>query len=164
LRDYILQGGSIWADNGRPGRRSLFDIAFKREMKRILPDRDFQQIDSNHPMFKSFFQFERVPEGMNWRDDPIEIVDIDGRAVVIYTLNAYGDLWEAAFTKDGRVDTELDENWSHRWGPHWARTNTEYGEGNWHLPVQDYKNLSQDSIDNAYRLGVNIVVYFLTAG
>jgi len=164
LRDYILQGGSIWADNGRPGRRSLFDIAFKRELKRILPDREFQQIDCNHPVFKSFFQFIRVPEGMNWRDDPIEIVDIDGRAVVIYTLNAYGDLWETAFTKDGRVDTELDENWSHRWGPHWARTNTSWGESNWHLPVQDYKNINQESIDKAYRLGVNIVVYFLTAG
>ena len=163
MRKYLLQGGSIWADNGRPGRRSLFDIAFRREMKRVLPDRNFKQIGMEHPVYKSFFQFKKVPEGMNWRDEPIEVIEIDRRAVVLYTLNDYGDLWETRLREDGTVDTSLDENWHYVWGPHWHSAYHGGRQKRWRDPRPDYENLNEESINNACKLGVNVVVYFLTA-
>ena len=148
LRLYLMQGGMVWADNGLPGRRSRFDIAFRREMKRVLPDRDFEPISTDHPLFKSFYRITKVPAGMNWRDDPVEVMKIDDRVVVIYTLNDYGDLWETRFTEDGEIDTSLDENWNHVWGPHW---------GNWR-----FENVTPESVELAYRLGINIMAYLLT--
>lgn len=40
LRKYVSLGGAIWGDSSRPGKNSRFDIAFRREMKRVLPDKD----------------------------------------------------------------------------------------------------------------------------
>ena len=31
-------GGAIWGDNALPGWGSRFDVAFRREMKRVVPD------------------------------------------------------------------------------------------------------------------------------
>ncbi len=160
LRLYLMQGGLVWADNGLPGRRSRFDLAFRREMKRVLPDRRFETIRSTngfttHPIFTSFYKLKGVPTGMNWRDDPIEIVKIDRRVVIIYTLNDYGDFWETRFNSNGNVDNSLDENWQHIWGPHWQH-NISGGS------YIKYENLNQESVDDAYKLGINIIAYLLT--
>jgi hypothetical protein len=149
LRNYLIQGGLVWADNGLAGRRSKFDIAFRREMKRVMPDRDFEVLPMDHTIYKSpFYQFTDVPSGMNWRDEPIEVMKIDRRVAVIYTLNDYGDLWDTAHDKDGNVDHSLDENWAYRHGQFW-----DYIE---------YENVTQESVENAYRLGINIVAFILT--
>jgi hypothetical protein len=147
LRKYILQGGAVYADNSLPGKRSRFDIAFRREMARVLPQYPLKPMPADHPIFSSVFRINGTPVGMNWRCDPIEMIEIHGRTAVIYTLNDYGDLWETKFTKDGKVDTSLDENWSNVLGPHWSQ---------W-----EYENVNQQSIDAAYQLGVNIISYFL---
>ena len=149
LRKYLLKGGSIWADNCFPGRRSRFDIAFRREMKRVMPDRDFQTVSFEHPLFKIFHLFTEIPKGMNYRNDRIEMIKIDRREAVIYTLNDYGCLWETAFDKQCRVNTELNENWQHTYGPHWQMRHFMY------------ENLNQASINQAYQFGINIIVYLL---
>ncbi len=148
LRKYLLQGGLVWADNGLPGRMSRFDIAFRREMKKVLPDRDFEPIPIGHKVFSSFYKFGEVPAAMNYRDDPLEMVKIDERMVVIYTLNDYGDFWETGLNEKGEVDNSLDENWENNRGPHWGR---------W-----QFENLNRESVESAYRLGINMVAYLLT--
>ena len=40
LQKYVRMGGCIWGDSSLPGLRSRFDIAFRREMKRVIPDVD----------------------------------------------------------------------------------------------------------------------------
>lgn len=156
LRLYLMQGGMVWADNGLPGRRSRFDIAFRREMKRVLPDRDFETISIKHALFKSFYQITELPAGMNWRDDPIEVMKIDDRVVVIYTLNDYGDFWETRFDDDGAVDDSWDKDWKQQlWGPHWEY-NARVGS------YAKYENLNQETVDDAYKLGINILTYLLT--
>jgi hypothetical protein len=47
LRDYLQIGGAIWGDNTLAGRGSRFDVAFRREMKRVVPDLDknFEPVD-----------------------------------------------------------------------------------------------------------------------
>ncbi len=152
LRKYLLKGGAIWADNCFPGRRSRFDIAFRREMKRVMPDRNFETISLEHPIFKNFYLFTEVPRAMNYRNDPVEVIKIDRREAVIYTLNDYGCLWETAFDEQGKVFLGWDEKWGRTYGPHWL---------NRHFT---FENVEQASIDRAYQLGINIVVYLLERG
>ncbi len=40
LADYLQVGGAIWGDNALAGRGSRFDVAFRREMKKVVPDLD----------------------------------------------------------------------------------------------------------------------------
>ena len=61
----LLVGGCVWADSALAGRRSRFDMAFRREMKRVLPDRDFETVEDNHEMFDTFFDRISLPPGMN---------------------------------------------------------------------------------------------------
>ena len=147
LRKYLLQGGRVYADNSLPGKRSRFDIAFRREMARVLPQYHLEPISPDHPIFSSVYKIKGTPVGMNWRRDPIEIIKIHGRTAVIYTLNDYGDLWETKFRKDGTVETDLNEKWQRDWGPHWGR---------W-----EYENVNQESIEYAYQMGINIIAYLL---
>jgi hypothetical protein len=96
LRDYLQIGGCIWGDNALAGRGSRFDVAFRREMKRVVPDLDknFEPVPMNHKIFtKSWFPISKIPPGMNYYAEPIEHLDIDGEVAILYTLNDYSDMF-----------------------------------------------------------------------
>ncbi|MBN2189602.1 MAG: DUF4159 domain-containing protein [Candidatus Aureabacteria bacterium] len=151
LRKYILKGGAVYCDNSLPGRRSRFDVAFRREMKRVLPDREFEEIDINHPVYSSFYSFNKLPKGMNWKNDTTEVIKVRDRIVVIYTLNDYGDLWTTGLNdKD-----EIDFNWYKG-----DDDNLYQRLGKWGDKV-NYENVELESIKDAYKMGINVVVYLL---
>ncbi|NUN93626.1 MAG: DUF4159 domain-containing protein [Verrucomicrobiae bacterium] len=159
LREYLMLGGALWVDNSLPGRRSRFDIALRREMKKVLPERDFEPIAPSHPLFSSYFNFPAPPPGMNFYDEPVEVVKIGGEVAVIYTLNAYSDLWETGLDEKNEVDTQRDwnkknQNWYYRWGPHYQRSG--YQQGIF------FRNNTRDSVVKAYEFGINITIYLLT--
>lgn len=176
LREYLMLGGALWVDNSLSGKGSRFDIALRREMKRVLPERDFETIDNNHPVFKTYFNFPGPPQGMNFYKEPVEVVKIGGEVAVFYTLNAYSDLWETGLTSKDEPNLEVD--WSpslkayiSRWGPHY---NYVYGREEY-LFAQQYnynylfnnayhffRNVDRESIVTAYRFGINVVVYLVT--
>jgi len=94
LRDYLQVGGAIWGDNTLAGRGSRFDVAFRREMKRVVPDLDknFEPVPMNADVFvKSWFPITKVPQGMNYYSEPLEHLDIDGKLAILYTPNDYSD-------------------------------------------------------------------------
>lgn len=96
LRDYLQIGGAIWGDNALAGKGSLFDIAFHREMKRVVPDPDknFEPLPLTHDIFtKSWFPLADIPKGMNYYADPVEHLDIDGKLAILYTPNDYSDMF-----------------------------------------------------------------------
>jgi len=101
LRDYLQIGGAIWGDNTLAGRGSRCDVAFRREMKRVVPDLDknFEPIDPTdkdigQKIFShAWFTMQNVPQGMNFYAEPIEHLDIDGRLAILYTPNDYSDLF-----------------------------------------------------------------------
>ncbi|MFA7004996.1 MAG: DUF4159 domain-containing protein, partial [Verrucomicrobiia bacterium] len=104
LRQYLHAGGAIWADNDLPGRRSRFDIAFRREMKRVLTDRDFEKLPEDHPIMAAYYPLRKLPSGMNFYQEPIEVLRlIADEIAVVYTLNAYGDLWESALDENDKI-------------------------------------------------------------
>jgi hypothetical protein len=96
LQQYLQNGGAIWGDNSLAGSGSRFDVAFRREMKRVLPDKDknFVPVEMTDPIFaKSWFPINAIPTGMNYYQEPLLRIDIDGKLAVLYTQNDYGDLF-----------------------------------------------------------------------
>ena len=96
LRDYLEIGGCIWGDNALAGRGSRFDVAFRREMKRVVPDIDksFQPVAETSEVFtKSWYPLTAVPPGMNYYTEPFEHLDIDGKLAIFYTPNDYNDMF-----------------------------------------------------------------------
>jgi hypothetical protein len=106
LRDYLQIGGAIWGDNALAGRGSLFDIAFRREMKLVVPDKDknFEPLPTTADIFtKSWFPLTEVPPGMNYYAEPVEHLDIDGKLAILYTPNDYSDMLTMRILPDGTV-------------------------------------------------------------
>jgi hypothetical protein len=96
LQDYLQIGGAIWGDNALPGRGSRFDVAFRREMKRVIPDLDknFEPVPTTSDIFaKSWFPLTDVPAGMNFYSEPLEHLDIDGKLAILYSPNDYSDMF-----------------------------------------------------------------------
>jgi len=156
LRTYILQGGAIVANSSLPGRRSRFDVAFRREMKRVIPDHALKPINNKHPVFRSFVDFKETPVGMNYWQEPLEIIEIDGRVVVIYNLNDYGDFMLAALDSTGNAikrGLAADAKGHFRW----------QGPRIWHNDRKLYANVEdfQTTLD-AYLMNINILSYLLT--
>ncbi len=177
LREYLMLGGALWIDNAYPGRRSLFDIAIRREMKKILPDRDFEPINNSHPVFNNYFNFPAPPAGMNFYKEPVEVIKIGGEVSVFYTLNAYSDLWEAALTPKDEIDLGMDWSPSQqmnypRWGPHFnyyapTQNGNVYTTGSsYSTGIQNqyefFRNVNRQSVVSAYQFGINIVIFLLT--
>jgi hypothetical protein len=61
LRDYLLKGGFLWADDFWGNR--AWDI-FMREMHKVLPPQTYPVIDVpiEHPMFHSLMALDKVPQ------------------------------------------------------------------------------------------------------
>lgn len=162
LRDYLLVGGCVWADSALAGRRSRFDMAFRREMKRVLPDRDFENVPDDHDMFDTFFDNIKLPPGMNYYYEPAEMINIGGELAVLYTLNGYGHFWEARLTDKGTIEWQVIRvskpgerpiRWRHVYGPH-------LGGGIWSGIL--YRNINDDTTRASYKFGINGVVHLLT--
>jgi hypothetical protein len=92
LREYVVRGGLIWGDNALAGGGSRFDVAFRREMKRVIPSEPFQPLATDAEIFHGRYAFEQTPQGMNYRAEPIEHVDLDGQIAILYTPDDYSDL------------------------------------------------------------------------
>ena len=93
LRDYVVRGGLIWGDNAQAGSGSRFDVAFRREMKRVILSEPFQPLATDAEIFRGRYAFDQAPQGMNYRAEPIEHVDLDGQIAILYTPDDYSDLY-----------------------------------------------------------------------
>ena len=156
LRDYLEGGGVIWGDNALPGTGSPFDLAFHREMKRVVPDHDFESMPMDGDIYKKGkFSIDKVPAGINYHSEPIEHLDLDGVLAILYTPNDYCDLYAMRILPGdttiqlGRLppDTQppLTTNYllqSHR--------------------TVFFRNFTLESSLAVHRLGMNIVMFFLT--
>ena len=154
LRAYILQGGAIIANSALPGRRSRFDMAFRREMNRVMPNFPLHAIDMKHPIYESFTIFKEVPEGMNYWKEPLEVIEVDDRIAVIYNLNDYGELmWPVVvdnWTRVKRGYSSEVKGWCYE--GHLARWNKNVCVNADSLP----------HIDNAHKMFINMLAYLLT--
>jgi len=156
LRKYVRMGGAIWGDSSVPGQRSRFDIAFRREMKRVIPDvdKDFEPLPPNHPLFtKAYFpEIKQAPPGLNFYAEPVYALKIFDEVAIIYTANDYGDMMQIGLTPDNQID--LGRNAS---GDYVATNMTIWQNRDIYM-----NNLTEESVQRSYEFGINLVVHLLT--
>jgi hypothetical protein len=156
LQTYLQLGGAIWGDSSLPGARSRFDLAFRREMKRVLPDQNiaWEPLPADHPLYTQAYypEVRQVPEGLNYYQEPIYALKLYGEISVLYTANDYGDMWQIALTEKGDIDLSRDEN------DHLIVTN----ERLLNFRNMYFRNLEVKPITDSYKFGTNIIVHLLT--
>ncbi len=156
LRKYVKIGGAIWGDSSVPGKRSRFDIAFKREMRRVIPDVDkkFEPLPANHPIYTSNYypEIQSTPAGLNFYQDPIYALRIFGEIAILYTSNDYGDMWQIGLDADGKIDLGTDEKGK----------SVAVNQNIWSQRGVYLHNLEPESIERSFKFGINIVTHLLT--
>lgn len=59
LREYLLKGGFLWADDLWGPRAWRY---FRTEMERILPEYELVEVTPEHPLFSAHYAVERIPQ------------------------------------------------------------------------------------------------------
>jgi Domain of unknown function (DUF4159) len=156
LQKYVRMGGCIWGDSSLPGLRSRFDIAFKREMKRVIPDVDknFEPLPANHPIFTEgyFADIKEVPPGLNFYKEPVFAMKIYGEIAILYTANDYGDMWQVGLNQQGQIDLRKDAN------DRYVAINPDiYDRRDVYL-----RNIDPVALSTCFKFGTNVVIHLLT--
>ncbi len=107
LRSHLIAGAFLHADDNYG-----MDAAFRREMQKVFPDRDWVELAPDHPIFNIVFPF---PEGLpkihehdGKRPQGLGLF-YEGRLVVFYTYECdLGDGWEGTDVHD-TVTPDLHE-------------------------------------------------------
>jgi hypothetical protein len=101
LRRYLAAGG-VLVGNACCGRES-FDRAFRREIKRVLPDHELARLDTAHPVFGSVYPIDDVeytPLALHERpgiEKPIlEGISLENQLRVIYSPYDLVNGWSGA--------------------------------------------------------------------
>ena len=156
LQKYVRLGGAIWGDSSVPGHNSRFDIAFRREMKRVIPDVDkpWEALPANHPIYTSayFPEVKDVPAGLNFYKEQVYALKIYGEIAIIYTANDYGDMWQVGIDSKGQIDTRRNEKQAFV-----ALNPTVWDNRETYL-----RNISPQSLRQTYKFGTNMVIHLLT--
>lgn len=156
LTKYIRCGGAIWGDSSVPGRRSAFDVAFRREMKRVLSDvdKEFEPLPADHPIFVQgyFKKVTALPSGVNQYREPVEVMKWGGEVAIIHTLNDYGDMWQIGLDKNGQIDLSRNAR-----GEYVAMNSTLWDQRGLYV-----RNLEQPSVEEAYKFGINMIFHLIT--
>ncbi len=140
LRDYLLKGGFLWADDFWGGYAWQH---WSRELERVLPGYRIEEVPMDHPIFHTLYSVDSIPQipsiqywRRGWRGGTSErgqesstykmygIEDESGRLMVILTHNTdIADGWE----REGE-----DDEFFYRFSP------------------------------NAYAIGINVILYMMT--
>lgn len=164
LQKYVRLGGAIWGDSSVPGRGSRFDIAFRREMKRVMPDKDkdFEALSPNDPMFQRAPYFPKIkqqPPGLNYYEEPVYVMRYFGEISIIYTANDYGDMWQFGVKQKGSKDWEINTDTNE--DGFVALDSELYSNSGLYIHNVN-PNPPMQSILDTYKFGTNMVIHLLT--
>ncbi|MDD4309021.1 MAG: DUF4159 domain-containing protein [Candidatus Cloacimonetes bacterium] len=110
LRTWMLRGGFLYADDDYG-----MDASFRREIKRIFPERELVELNPSFPLFTCFYDFSSGIPKIHLHDEKppqaFGIFDDNSRLVCLYTYESnISDGWADAETHDdppGVRDTAL---------------------------------------------------------
>lgn len=104
IRRHLTYGGTLLVDSADAEPGGAFDLAIRREMRRILPRERFATIPSDHVIYKSFFLVD-YQAGRAIRVPYLEGITLENRLTVVYCQNDLAGAWSRdAF---GRYDYEV---------------------------------------------------------
>jgi hypothetical protein len=93
LRRWLANGGFLHVDDNYG-----LDESFRREIRRVFPDRELQEIPPEHPVFRAFYTIEGgLPKIHRHDGKPAQAFGIfeKGRLVVFYSYESdLGNGWE----------------------------------------------------------------------
>jgi len=95
LRQYLISGGFLHIDDNYG-----LNPYIRRELKKLFPGKQLQELPGNHPVFHSFYNFPnglpKIHEHDGKRPQAFGITDDNGRLIVLYTYESdLGDGWES---------------------------------------------------------------------
>ncbi len=135
LRDYLLRGGFIFIDDfhGEQEWRSFY-----KELKKIFPDREPEDIPISHPIFRCFFKIEKLIQipGLRSLFSGRTYERFDGYPA--YCRGVYDDAGRLMMMIN--FNSDLGDAWEHAAETFYPR---EYS-------------------DTALQMGINAVIYALT--
>ena len=107
LREILSNGGFLHADDNYG-----MDKSFRREIKKIFPNKELIELPHNHPIFKSYYKLTnglpKIHEHDNKPPQALGIFDND-KLIVLYTYESdLGDGWEDSSVHN--CPDELREN------------------------------------------------------
>jgi len=93
LRSILSNGGFLHADDNYG-----MDKSFRREIKKVFPNKDFVELPHSHPIFSSYYTFENgLPKIHEHDNKPPQALGIyqNNKLIVLYTYESdLGDGWE----------------------------------------------------------------------
>ena len=93
LRSALINGSFLHADDNYG-----MDKSFRREMKKVFPDKDFVNLPNSHPLFDSYYNFPHGLPKIHEHDNkpPQALALFEGeKVIVLYTYESdLGDGWE----------------------------------------------------------------------
>ena len=95
LRTYLLSGGFLHVDDNYG-----IDKYIRREIKKLFPNKELQELPKTHPIFHSFYHFNeglpKIHEHNGKRPQAFGLFDKNGRLILLYTYESdLGDGWES---------------------------------------------------------------------
>jgi len=121
LRNHLTHGGFLYADDDYG-----MDPYFRREMKKVFPDKEFVELPFDHPIYHLLYPFpEGLPKIHKHDNKPPKGYGLfhEGRMIVYYTY-----------------ETNISDGWA---DPH-------------------VHNDPEEKREEAFQMGINIVLYALT--
>lgn len=95
LRDYLLNGGFLYADDDYG-----MDTAFRREIKKVFPDKELIELPIDFPIFHIFYSFSKIPKIHEHYEGAPKAYGIfhNKRLIVFYTWNTnISDGWTSRY-------------------------------------------------------------------
>ena len=93
LRSILSNGGFLHADDNYG-----MDKSFRREIKKVFPNKEFVELPHDHPVFSSYYNFENgLPKIHEHDGKPPQALGIyeNDKLVILYTYESdLGDGWE----------------------------------------------------------------------
>ena len=95
LRSVLMNNGFLHADDNYG-----MDVSFRRELKRVFPNKELVNLPNDHPIFHSYFSFPNgLPKVHEHDGNPPQALALfeKDRMIVLYTYESdLGDGWEDA--------------------------------------------------------------------
>lgn len=106
FKTYVNNGGFVFVDDCNHDIDGLFARSFETQMNNLFGASALKKIPNNHPIYNSFFKFEKGPPSTSfelngWGDDLVhdylKAITINNRIGVLYSNKDYGCEWDYDF-------------------------------------------------------------------